>query len=268
MNNINKNKQFLTIFIALMILVISALQITDIFFVSDSTSETIIRNVSFNIILGTFLTFVVYYIGYSLFKKPNKKTITLLAIIIPGMLIAINNFPFSAFISGRTLILEENHVIYLFAIECLSIGFLEEVAFRGIILIILIERLPKNKKGYLIAIIISSTLFGVAHLVNIIGGSSFQTTLLQVIYSSLMGALWSIVFIMTSNLLFPIFLHASFNFLGLVLFKVGTVSNRYDSFTIITTFVLAAIAFLYYVFIFKHLKDKDINRIILSDHSS
>lgn len=262
-----KHKKILLFFLAFMILSLSILQIFRFIF-SDAISHEIIRNASINMISGSFLVIILYFMGYSIFKKSTRPPLILLAIIIPGILVAINNFPFSAFLGGRTNIYELNHVIYLFAIECLSTSLLEEVAFRGIILLLLIERLPKNKKGYLVAIIISSALFGIAHLVNLFNGSSWDSTLLQIVYSSFMGALWSVVFIATGNLLFPILLHASFNFFGLVLFRIGTVTNRYDSITIISTLVLAIITFIFYVFLFKSITDEDIDRILLSDVST
>ncbi len=267
MNNLIKHKKTLILFVGLMILSIITLQIIGFFVTTDSLSQEIIKNSTIRIVAGTFLVIILYSLGYHLFKKPSKSPTMILFIIIPGLLIAFNNFPISAFFNGRTVINELHHVIYLFAIECLSIGLLEETAFRGVILIILMQRLPKNKRGYLTAILISSLIFGAAHLLNLFNGLSLTNTLLQIGYSFLMGALWSVVFISTENLIFPIMLHASFNFFGLVLFRIGSVSNRFDTVTIISTTVLAIVSLFFYIFIFVSKTSKEIERALHLDLS-
>jgi membrane protease YdiL (CAAX protease family) len=207
----------------------------------------IIQNTFTRVFAGSLFLLLLYQRGYLVFhhKKENYKNS--LFVIIPGLLIAINNFPISAYLSGRTTFLEPSYFIFLFLIECLSVGFFEEILFRYLLLVILLQRLPNSKKGVLLSIVISASVFGLIHLVNLFYGASFGGTILQIGYSFLMGLLWATVFLRTKNLVLPILLHALYNFFGQIMFAFGTVDNRYDVGTIVITSLLALFAIGFYL---------------------
>ena len=212
MKNLLKHKKILLVISSLIIFLVLLLQLANFFYFKDSHSKQIIQDTSIRMIAGLLLIILLYQQGYHLFQKPLKSLSLIGLIILPGILVGINNFPFSAFINGRTTVTEPRHIIYLFAIESLSVGIFEEVAFRGVVLIVLLELFSKNKKSYFKAIIISSALFGLTHLLNLFTGSPLPAVLLQVGYSFLMGSLWAVVFLATQNILFPIILHTIYNF--------------------------------------------------------
>ena len=88
-----------------------------------------------------------------------------------------------------------------------AIGFYEEIFMRGLLL----QNLVKNyKNGVYKALVISSLIFGLAHLINIIHAPLFDT-IVQVIYSITAGLLFGAVFIKSKNLLSLIILHSVFN---------------------------------------------------------
>jgi membrane protease YdiL (CAAX protease family) len=111
----------------------------------------------------------------------------------------------------------------------LSIGFFEEIIFRGIIFNLLATTFSKDRKGFLKTYIVSSILFGVAHLFN---GFSVGI-ILQVGYTILTGGLFAFCLIKTKNILCCALVHGVYNFCGLlfdvqglgngVIFDIGTV---------------------------------------------
>ncbi|MGI6392086.1 MAG: CPBP family intramembrane glutamic endopeptidase [Candidatus Izemoplasmatales bacterium] len=265
MANLIKHKKILIILTSLFILVILASQFLRLTFFTDDLTKKMANDISIRLGMGLIFLFMMYYMGYCLFKKPGKSWIQLLFVLIPGLLISINNFPISAYLSSRTTLTEPIHTVFFYAVECLAIGFFEETVFRGVILLVLLQRLPQTKRGSFMAIIVSSALFGLTHLFNLFVGAAVPDTLIQVGYSFLMGAMWSVIYIATENLLFPILLHASYNFFGEVLFRLGTVSNRFDFPTILVTSILAVLAIMAYSLVFCKIKQEDLANIGASD---
>jgi len=268
MKNLKQHRRVLLLIISISLLLIVLLQAVAAYWLTDDLSNQMIRDASIRFALGMTLVITLYFLGFDPFMKSSKSFLWCAGIILPGLLIAINNFPWSAFLNGRTLLNEPRPLIYLFAIECLSIGFLEETVFRGILLIILAQRLPQTKVGVFQAIFIASALFGLVHLANMFSGASPLETLMQIGYSFLMGALWSVVYLATKNLLYPILLHATYNFFGLVLFRLGSVTNRFDFVTILITVIIAILGCLYYLGVFRRLEQREISHLISADESN
>lgn len=267
MKYLKQHRRVLLPIIGISTLMIVFLQIAGAFWLTDDLSKQMIQDASVRFALGTALVILLYYLGFDPFMKSSKSFLWCVGIILPGLMIAINNFPWSAFLNGRTLLNEPYPLVYLFAIECLSIGFLEEIVFRGIILVVLAQRLPQSKSRVFQAILIASALFGLVHLMNLFSGASPMDTLMQIGYSFLMGALWSVVYLATKNLLYPILLHATYNFFGLVLFRLGSVTNRFDLFTILITVVMAILGGLYYLGVFRRLEQQEMSHLISTDES-
>ena len=267
MNNLMKHKKLLIFIVSSSFFTILVIHLLGIVSFSDLVSKEMIKDISIRLVFSIILISIMYFMGYSLFKKPSKSWIYVVIIVVPGLLIAINNFPISAYLADRITITKPIHAVYLYAIECFSIGFLEETVFRGIILIVLLQRLSQTRNGYFMAIIISSAFFGIIHLLNLFNSASVSATLLQVGYSFLMGIMWGIIYLATQNLIFPILLHAMYDFFGQVVFRFGTVTNRFDFITILITSIFAVIAVLFYLSVFTKIKSSEIKRIYLIDNN-
>lgn len=84
-------------------------------------------------------------------------------------------------------------------------GVVEEVAFRGILL----TRL--RPRGLWPAVAISSALFGLLHVANLVLGSPWYTVLLQVTFAAMAGAGYAAMRLRTGSLWPPIVLHAMFD---------------------------------------------------------
>lgn len=148
--------------------------------------------------------------------------------LIPCLIIAVDNFQFSAYFNEKMALVRNGTIDFiLFGGYCLLVGLFEECIFRGVIFSVIAGLCSKDKKGFLYTYVISSVVFGAAHLLNGISGA----VLLQVGYTCLTGGLFAFCLIKTQNILCAAVIHGIYNFCGLlfdemgmgVVFDVGTV---------------------------------------------
>lgn len=95
-----------------------------------------------------------------------------------------------------------------YIISMIAIGFIEEILFRGFLLHALLNRSVKT------AIIISSLTFGLGHIVNLVNGSDFTATFLQIIYACSIGLMLSVFVIRIGNIIPCCIFHGVFNALS------------------------------------------------------
>ena len=161
--------------------------------------------------------------------------------LIPCIIVAIDNFQWSALIQGKMELVRTAPMdVILFAMNCFSVGLFEECIFRGIVISVLASVFPNNKKGFLLTFIFSSVIFGFAHLLN---GFSWQ-----VLYTMLTGAVFAFCLIKTKNIFLCAFIHGLYNFCGLlfdtqglgggVVFDLGTVLTMLFVSIIVGVFIL------------------------------
>ena len=246
--NTKSNFKIISLFLTSMIMIIG-LSYIDLFSFSNQLANEMITNSIPRLLGGIVFVILLSMIGYKKIFAFNSTWIKSLIVLIPGLIIAFNNFPIVAYFDGRAEITEPVYTIYVFMIECFSTGFFEEIVFRGIVLLLLIQKLPNTQKGMYLAIFISSLLFGLSHLVNLFGGIGLTDILLQVGYSFLMGLLWAVVYLKTKNIWWSILLHSTYNFFGLVLFRLGYVNGRFDNTTLVITIILAVLVSIYMLYI-------------------
>lgn len=97
----------------------------------------------------------------------------------------------------------------------LSVGAFEEILLRGIMLNEMIERWGNTKKGIYSAIIASSAVFGLIHMVNLAGKPWFIVgTCTQVVYAFIIGFFFATVYVRTRNLWVVIVFHALYDLGG------------------------------------------------------
>ena len=149
--------------------------------------------------------------------------------MIPCLLIAIDNFQFSSYFQGNMQLVHNKPIDFLlFGLYCLSVGLFEECIFRGVIFAVVAGLFSKDKKGLWWTYITSSVVFGIAHI--------FNGSILQVGYTILTGGLFAFALMKTKNIFCCAFVHALYNFGGLlfetadrfglgsgVVFDIGTV---------------------------------------------
>ena len=131
---------------------------------------------------------------------------------------------------------------------CLSVGFFEEMAFRGCALMYFLKKRTDTRLGIFVAIALSSCVFGAIHLVNIFT-SSPGAVIRQIGYSALIGALCSVVLLATRNIWLCVLCHATYNFCGGLIDHFGF-GEMWTLPQILFTAVVAVIVTVYTVWLF------------------
>lgn len=85
-------------------------------------------------------------------------------------------------------------------------AFFEEVAIRGVILILLLRRYAR-----VTAVLLSALLFGVGHIITFFLGNELFFSLVQVVYASCLGILFAALVLKTNSLLPGIIAHMMIN---------------------------------------------------------
>ena len=89
-------------------------------------------------------------------------------------------------------------------------GLLEEVLVRGLLLKILLKKKGHSKRGIINACVISSAIFGLAHIVNLTH-MAVSSVISQIIYATAVGLFYAALYLRTKTLWVPILLHGLFN---------------------------------------------------------
>ena len=198
---------------------------------------------------GIFLCFTVY-LGYRVLNPITKPVGKNMLYILPALCVAINNMPIIPLVLGQSEITAGYDKILLLLGECLAVGFFEEMAFRSVVMLGIMENRRKNKKDIVIAVVISSIVFGLVHLINLFISPSGMV-ILQILYSALIGAMCSVVLLLTRNIWVCVALHGLFNFSGAIVSECGTGRGFFDDIpTQIVTAVIAIIVIVIYVICF------------------
>ena len=203
-----------------------------------------------------FLT-ILFYLGYRVLnpvKKPFGKS---LLFCLPAALVVVNNMPILSMVWGDAyLVHTEPRYMLWFSLECLAIGLFEEMAFRGVALLLIAEKRRSTKKGLFISILLSSAVFGVIHLANILAGASPGAVFLQIGYSFLIGAMCSVILLKTGNVWLCVILHAVYDFSGNLMPTLGA-GTWWDTPTVIFTAVLAVFTTVFYTVAFFRLDPRE-----------
>jgi membrane protease YdiL (CAAX protease family) len=239
--NISVHHKIITLFLLAIMVVMAFI---DLPLLGNIDDEIIVSNIIIRFLGGFIVIYWMIILGYGWIFKSHHGWQAFL-VMIPGFIISLNNFPISAYFNGRAILTVPVYRVFLFLVECLSVGFFEEIIFRGILLIFLLKTFSKLKMNLILSIVISSFVFALSHLFNLFSGASYGDTFLQIGYSFLVGMMWAVMFLKTKNIWLTMLLHASFNFFGQVMFYLGDVNNRYDLLTISMTILLAILASLY-----------------------
>ena len=180
-------------------------------------------------------------IGWDIFGFTGRGRGFLLA--LPFVAVAVNNLPIVGLARGTVHVHAGAGSIALFAANCLAVGLFEETVFRGVIFPLILRRMKDDRMGIFLAIVISSVLFGAVHLVNLLSGFN-PAVFLQVGYSTLIGAMCAMVMLLTRNVFACAFLHAGFNFCGLLADELGS-GPVWDGASIALTAIVGVLAVAY-----------------------
>ena len=121
-----------------------------------------------------------------------------------------------SFLAGSYIMDLNNIVLYVsYLIYYISVGLFEEIVCRGAMLTIILRKYGINRKGVYLSVLITSLLFGSAHIINfIMGRFSLLSVLSQIIYATFFGTFFSAC-LLRSRSIWPIVLsHALFDLCG------------------------------------------------------
>lgn len=159
--------------------------------------ETLIRKLLQAITIIIYITKLRLWKDVGLITKVSKEGLLLLLPVVILSFIPIFN---GVKVIGINIILVILIITFL-------IGIIEELVFRGIILSALKQRGKKS------AILISSAIFGLFHLFNLIYGADILDTVVQVIFAFGFGLIMAVVRYETDLLLPQIIVHALWDFI-------------------------------------------------------
>lgn len=192
------------------------------------------------------------------FQKPFWRG---LLFTLPPFLVVVNNLPILSMVWGDAYLVYSTPVYILwFAAECLAIGLFEELAFRGVIFLLLAEGRHTTRGGLFWSLVLSSAVFGGVHLVNLFAGAGIGGVILQIGYSFLIGAMCSVVLLKTRNVWLCVVLHAIYDFCGTLLPTLGA-GTWWDTPTVIFTALLAVATAAYLIRQFFRLDLDEVGKI-------
>ena len=169
---------------------------------------------------------LLYMYGGKRLMMINRRTPKHLAWSLPCFMVALVNFPYSAIIMGTASITRID-LMALYIAYVISIAIVEEFIFRGSLFILLYDLLRNIKHKPLFMTLIGAGAFALLHLTNIIFGADVLLTLLQSIYTFLIGAMLMVTMMKTKNIWICVLVHALFDFGGLLIIQIGA-GNPWD----------------------------------------
>ena len=147
------------------------------------------------------------------FTQPSKwKQVWL---IWPILLYSVLNGGTSPFDGTLTIDTGKPLLIVLFILLYLSVGFMEEIVFRGATLSILLNKWGGSRKQIYWVVLLSNLAFGALHLVNLVmGRRTLLSTGAQVLYGTFFGVFFAACFLRNKSIWPVIFGHALFDLCG------------------------------------------------------
>ncbi len=147
---------------------------------------------------------------------------------IPLIVVTLQNVYFGAVFEHDL----EYYILYI--IKMLSVGFLEEVIFRGFLFKAMSENNVKS------AVLVSSITFGIGHIVNLFNssGMNIADNLIQVVMAALIGFMYVLLFIKTKSLVPCIVSHGVFNSLSAFSYELS-ITQRICTYRITVLIALA-----------------------------
>jgi len=170
------------------------------------------------------------YFGFRAFEFKEKKNVL---IYIPLYLIAL--LPLIAGFEAGLSVGDVLYVVFFMAI----VAFVEETVFRGFVLKLL------QKKSVWFAIIGSSLLFSIPHILNALSGKEIGQTIFQITYALVIGVILAMLLIKTGNII-PLILY---HFLNNTFSSLSSTTIS-DSFSLAISIAVFSIGFVYMIFLY------------------
>ncbi len=103
----------------------------------------------------------------------------------------------------------EPTVFVLYVLAIISVGFIEEIMARGLVLNLMLQKWGHTKRGIYLATIISSSLFGLSHLTTVMAGRrELVAGIIQAVSTTFFGVIFAACFLRNNSVWPIIILHA------------------------------------------------------------
>ncbi len=222
-------------------------------------------SLSTRLIGAALCVFLILYCSYENILKVKIKILPrAILFTLPCWVIAINNFPIISYFSGNAYISASGGEIWFYFLQCIAVGLFEELAFRGCIFLMILQRRRRTVKDIFWSIVLSSCVFGVIHLVNLFAGASPISVILQVGYSFLIGGMCSVVLMKTGCIWHCVLIHAVYNFCGGVVPELGG-GTIWDTATVILTIIVSVAVTVYVIFALLRIDPDKVGDIFIED---
>lgn len=183
---------------------------------------------------------IILIFKYGLSNSFSKISIKGALMVLPTILVLVNNFPLISLFTGGVTITASNEKIVFYTLHCLFTAFSEQLIFTGILYPLLTWAYKKSNYKKIYALLTTAALFSLSHLVNLFGGASIAQTLMQVGYTFLTGAMFLAAYVICENIFIPVLMHFVYDFGGLMLdrtFGIG-IGEYFTTLGIILTAVI------------------------------
>ena len=249
-----------TVFFVLVIAFAAAIAALEIFppaysadpLIQDMMKVTVTRLIGAALFIPIMLTRKYKILG---FAKENRAFALL--VTLPALAVVVNNLPVIGLISGGAAVTRKGLYLALYALESISIGLFEEVAFRGVLFMSVLEDRRSTSREIFGATLVTSLVFGAVHLLNLFIGASPLSVMLQVGYSFLIGGMCAIVLLRTHSVWICVFLHSLFDFNGNLVPKLGE-GKIWDAATVAITAVLGVAVLVFMLAVLKNTRPSDV----------
>ena len=164
--------------------------------------------------LSLLFVWLLYLFGGRSFLVFSKTFFVSLAWSLPCFMVALVNFPYSALATGNASFTRPD-LLGLFTLYILGICLMEELVFRGVLLILVKDMFKNSKHAPIVVVAVSAAIFSLFHLTNL-GKAGIGDVLFQCLYTFLIGAMLSITMLKLNNIWLCILIHAIFDFGGML----------------------------------------------------
>jgi len=106
-----------------------------------------------------------------------------------------------------------------------SIGFVEESLYRGLLLFILLRAWGRTRSGLMAACVVQALLFGSLHVLNLLGGAPLIPTIFNAVFATIVGMAFGAAYAYSGSLWTCIVLHAAIDMAGSMKEAFGTVEH-------------------------------------------
>ena len=211
----------------------------------EGVPSALIRGaVIWGLVIITLAYYIIRFKGISKlgFHGAEKGAAKRMLYFVPLLLIAFSPFAAGINLNGGAAFILANLFLTL------GIGMAEEIFFRGIICGLWL------KHGTIKAMIISSVLFGLSHILNIAGGAELFETILQICFALVYGMIFALIFAEGRSLLHCVLLHALHDFCS---FIGGDGSAQFEIILGAVQFIILLAYFIYLLRMTAHKSERE-----------